>query len=75
MVLVFVLVSIGLNLLKPWPLALLVDNVLGKMQYPGWTPGVLKKLNPLTQITAIALTLLAISFMGSSGTRVGEFSL
>ena len=67
MVLMFVLVSIGLNVLKPWPLALLVDNVLGKMPYPGWTPGILKKLNPLTQISAIALTLLAISFMQALG--------
>jgi ATP-binding cassette subfamily B protein/subfamily B ATP-binding cassette protein MsbA len=27
-VLVLLLVSVGLNVLKPWPLALLVDNVL-----------------------------------------------
>ena len=30
------LLGIGLNLLKPWPLALLVDSVLGSKPYPGW---------------------------------------
>src|SRR4029077_18386401 len=32
------LLGIGLNLLKPWPLALLVDSILGSKPYPGWLP-------------------------------------
>jgi ATP-binding cassette subfamily B protein len=62
-VLALLLVSVGLNVLKPWPLALLVDNVLGKKPYPAWAPEAVKNWNALTQITAIALALLAISFV------------
>jgi ATP-binding cassette subfamily B protein/subfamily B ATP-binding cassette protein MsbA len=62
-VLALLLVSVGLNILKPWPLALLVDNVLGKKPYPAWAPETVKNWNALTQITAIALTLLAVSFL------------
>ena len=29
------LLGIGLNLLKPWPLAFLVDSILGGKPYPG----------------------------------------
>lgn len=62
-VLVLLLVSVGLNVLKPWPFALLVDNVLGKKPYPSWAPETVKTWNALTQITAIALALLAVSFL------------
>jgi ATP-binding cassette subfamily B protein len=62
-VLVLLLVSVGLNVFKPWPLALLVDNVLGKKPYPAWAPETVKHWNALTQITAIALALLAISLV------------
>ena len=48
---------------KPWPFALLVDNVLGKKPYPAWAPEMVKNRNALTQITAIALALLAVSFI------------
>jgi ATP-binding cassette subfamily B protein/subfamily B ATP-binding cassette protein MsbA len=44
-VLVLLLVSVGLNILKPWPLALLVDNVLGKKPYPAWAPETVKTWN------------------------------
>jgi ATP-binding cassette subfamily B protein/subfamily B ATP-binding cassette protein MsbA len=62
-VLALLLVSVGLNVLKPWPFALLVDNVLGKKPYPAWAPETVKNWNALTQITAIALALLAVSFV------------
>jgi ATP-binding cassette, subfamily B, bacterial len=62
-VLALLLVSVGLNILKPWPFALLVDNVLGKKPYPAWAPETVKNWNALTQITAIALALLAVSFV------------
>jgi len=57
------LVSVGLNVLKPWPFALLVDNVLGKKPYPAWAPETVQHWDALTQITAIALVLLAVSFV------------
>ncbi len=62
-VLVLLLVSVGLNVLKPWPFALLVDNVLGKKPYPAWAPEMVKNWNASTQITAIALALLAVNFI------------
>ena len=62
-VVALLLVSVGLNVLKPWPFALLVDNVLGKKPYPAWAPETVKNWDALTQITAIALTLLAVNFV------------
>src|SRR5947209_11276855 len=35
-VLALMLVNIALNLLKPWPLALIVDSVLGSKPVPAW---------------------------------------
>jgi ATP-binding cassette subfamily B protein/subfamily B ATP-binding cassette protein MsbA len=61
------LVSVGLNLLKPWPLALLVDNVLGKKPWPAWTPDPVRHWTALTQITALALALLAVNVVQAVG--------
>jgi ATP-binding cassette, subfamily B, bacterial len=36
LVLVLLLLSIGANLLKPWPLALMVDGILGHKPWPAW---------------------------------------
>ncbi len=33
------ILSTGANLLKPWPLALIVDNVLGEKPFPPWFAG------------------------------------
>jgi ATP-binding cassette, subfamily B, bacterial len=52
--------SIGLNLLKPWPLALLVDSVLGSKPYPAWAPGLLVRWDGPAQITAIVLVSLVL---------------
>src|ERR1039457_6752067 len=62
-VLMMLLASVGLNVLKPWPFALLADNVLGKKPYPALTPDTVRNWNALTQITAIALSLLAVNFL------------
>jgi ATP-binding cassette subfamily B protein len=72
-VLVLLLVSVGLNVLKPWPLALLVDNVLGKAPYPAWAPETVKNWNALTQITALALALLAVNFVQALGSAVQTY--
>ena len=37
-VLVLMVLATGANLLKPWPLALVVDGVLGGAPLPGWLP-------------------------------------
>lgn len=54
------LLSIGLNLLKPWPLALLVDSVLGSKPYPGWLPGGVADWSQAAQITALVAAGLAL---------------
>jgi len=66
-VLALLLVSVGLNVLKPWPFALLVDNVLGKKPYPAWAPEAVKHWSALTQISAIALALLAVNVVQALG--------
>ena len=54
------LVSIGLNLLKPWPLAILVDSVLGDKPYPSWLPGQVRAWAQPVQLTAIIAVSLAL---------------
>ena len=54
------LLSIGLNLLKPWPLALLVDSVLGAKPFPGWLPDGVTTWGQPAQITAIVAASLAL---------------
>lgn len=54
------LLGIGLNLLKPWPLALLVDSVLGSKPYPGWLPDEARAWGQPAQLTAIVAASLAL---------------
>ena len=54
------LVSIGLNLLKPWPLAILVDSVLGDKPYPTWLPGQVRAWTQPAQLTALIAVSLAL---------------
>ena len=54
------LLGIGLNLLKPWPLALLVDSVLGGKPYPGWLPDAARAWGQPAQITAVIAASLAL---------------
>ena len=46
-------VSIGLNLLKPWPLAILVDSVLGSKAFPSWVPAEMTHWQPTGQLTVL----------------------
>jgi ATP-binding cassette, subfamily B, bacterial len=54
------LLSIGLGLLKPWPLAILVDSILGSKPYPGWLPGEVRTWGHHAQITALIAAALAL---------------
>jgi ATP-binding cassette subfamily B protein/subfamily B ATP-binding cassette protein MsbA len=60
------LLSIGLNLLKPWPLALLVDSVLGSKPYPAWLPDGMKSWGQPAQITAIVAAALVLHLVHAS---------
>src|SRR5262249_61083451 len=60
------LAGIGVNLLKPWPLAILVDSVLGNRPYPIWLPSDVQAWTQPTQITAIIAASLVIYMAHSS---------
>ena len=44
------LLSIALNVLKPWPLALIVDSVLGSKPFPQAVPGFIRSWEPVAQV-------------------------
>src|SRR5262245_21281762 len=54
------ILGIGLNLLKPWPLAILVDSVLGDKPYPTWLPDRIQDWAQPVQLTAIIAVSLAL---------------
>jgi ATP-binding cassette subfamily B protein/subfamily B ATP-binding cassette protein MsbA len=60
------LFSIGLNLLKPWPLALLVDSILGAKPYPEWFPEAMRTWGHPAQLTAIVAASLALHLVHAS---------
>jgi len=60
------LLGICLNLLKPWPLALLVDSVLGSKPYPGWLPDEIQAWGQPVQLTAIVAASLALHLIHTS---------
>jgi ABC-type multidrug transport system fused ATPase/permease subunit len=60
------LASIGINLLKPWPLAILVDSVLGSKPYPAWLPHEIMTWAQPGQITAIIAASLVLYFVHSA---------
>ena len=60
------LASIGINLLKPWPLAVLVDSVLGSKPFPAWLPSELRYWAQPAQITAIVAVSLALHLTQSA---------
>src|SRR5258708_4214432 len=57
-VLALMLCSIGLNVLKPWPMALVVDCVLGQKSFPGWLPSTWTQRSQSEQLGALILLLL-----------------
>lgn len=60
------LLGICLNLLKPWPLALLVDSVLGSKPYPGWLPDEIQAWGQPVQLTAIVAASLVLHLIHTS---------
>jgi ATP-binding cassette subfamily B protein/subfamily B ATP-binding cassette protein MsbA len=66
------LLSIGLNLLKPWPLAFLVDSVLGPKAYPDWVPEAARQWSQPAQITVLvgAALLLHLVHAAACGGHV-----
>lgn len=73
-VLTLLVVSILFNVLKPWPLALLVDCVLGGKAYPAWLPEEIKAWTQPTQVGAIIATLLMLH-LGHATISAGQLYL
>jgi ATP-binding cassette, subfamily B, bacterial len=57
----FLISSIALNVLKPWPLALMVDSVLGQKPYPSWIPEGMAALSRPAQLGGLIGALLLLS--------------
>src|SRR5215813_13295465 len=68
------LAGIGVNLLKPWPLAILVDSVLGSKPYPTWLPSHVQAWSQPVQITTIIAASLVI-YMAHSAICAGHVYL
>lgn len=54
------LLSIGANLLKPWPLAVIVDSVLGDKPVPGWLHSAVGSLDKESLLLALASGVLLL---------------
>jgi len=59
-VLALMLTSIGLNVLKPWPTALIVDCLLGSRPMPAWARDWFGDWLPAAQLAGLIGVLLAV---------------
>jgi ATP-binding cassette subfamily B protein/subfamily B ATP-binding cassette protein MsbA len=59
-VLGLLLTSIVMNVLKPWPMALLVDNVLAQKPFPHWVPQAVTQRDHPAQLALLIGALLAL---------------
>jgi ATP-binding cassette subfamily B protein/subfamily B ATP-binding cassette protein MsbA len=66
--------SIALNVLKPWPLALIVDNVLAKKPFPAWVPASWTQLASETQLTLLVVVLLAVHLFHAGLSAVQNYT-
>src|SRR3954466_5638841 len=58
--LALMLLSVGANLLKPWPLAWIVDSVLGSKPLHGWIEGVVHNADQTARLGVFALMILIL---------------
>src|SRR5678816_4475708 len=74
LVLGLLLLSIGLALLKPWPMALIVDSVLGKKPFPAWVPGFLQGWPPPVQVGVLIAGLLAVHLIHATTSAIHNYT-
>ncbi len=55
--------AIGANLLKPWPVALLADSVLGDKPLPDWLAGQPAASNQMSLLTFLGISVLLLHFV------------
>ena len=59
-VFLLVLLNIGAGLLKPWPLAVIVDSVLGSRPLPGWLSPVVGSFDKNALLLLLGLMVLGL---------------
>ena len=68
------LVEVGLQLLRPWPLKLLIDNVIGTHPAPGFVSAVVGHGNRNGLLLAVVLAEVAIFLFGTAAGMVYTFT-
>ena len=75
-VFLLLLLNIGLNLLKPWPLALLVDSLFGNQPLPAWLQRFSGTENKYSLLLVLTLSMLAIHLVqGALGAAQNYLSI
>src|SRR5262245_50168015 len=72
-VLVLMLISIGLNVLKPWPLALIVDTLLVGKPYPSWVPDRLSHYSGPVQLAVLIAGVLALHWSHATVSALHQY--
>lgn len=66
-----VLLNVGAGLLKPWPLAVLVDSVLGQRPLPGWLARITEGSSDFGRLALLTLAVFVVHF-GQSAVAAGQ---
>lgn len=69
----FNLLSIGALVLSPWPLKIIIDNVIGKASLPAWLQSVFFQTNPEKEILFLAFAfvlLMTIAAVGGAANKL-----
>ena len=69
----FNLLSIGALVLSPWPLKIIIDNVIGKASLPAWLQSVFFQANPEKEILFLAFAfvlLMSIAAVGGAANKL-----
>jgi ATP-binding cassette subfamily B protein/subfamily B ATP-binding cassette protein MsbA len=69
------LLSIGLALLKPWPMALIVDSVLARKPSPAWVPDFFRAWPPEAQLGFLIAALLAVHLAHATTSAIHNYTV
>ena len=63
----------ALSLLAPWPLAIIVDSVLGSKPVPDFVPEVIRGLDPTTLLIVLVISGLLVTVLENAITVLNEY--
>lgn len=72
-VMLVLLAGIAMSVVKPWPLALIVDCVLGDKPLPDWAANTLGLLTPAEKLGALVIALFALHLGQGAILALGNF--